>query len=136
MVELIPDTEWAIREWLRTELAGIKSWFGTPKGSPSYPYIEIVGRIGGAPDVYTPLDNPRVSFACWGGPGGGGRELAVNAMRDLVELIHDTEATLLDPETFGYTGTVDSILWTPDDSDPDNSLARYIVDATFAVRSS
>lgn len=131
--ELIPDTEWSLREWLRAELPTIKTWFDVPAGTPTFPLITIGGRIGGAPDAI--LDYPRVSFSVWGGPGGNGRKLARTAMSALVELIQAAENTPLDAETYAYGGTVDSVLWLPDESDSANRLARYVVDVSFTVRS-
>lgn len=131
--ELIPDTEWSLREWLRVKLPTVKVWFDVPSGTPTFPLITIGGRIGGAPDAM--VDNPRLSFSVWGGPGGNGRKLARTAMSALVELVQTCENVPLDAETYAYGGTVDSILWLPDDSDSDNRLARYVVDVSFTVRS-
>jgi hypothetical protein len=134
--EIVPDVEWALREWLRAELPAIKVWLDVPKGTPTFPLIVIGGRIGGAPDRYVPIDQPRVSFSVWGGPGGNGRKLARDVMSLLVDTIVTAESVLLDLNTFSYGAAVESIMWLPDDSDPDNVLARYVVDVTFGVRSS
>ena len=135
MSDLVPDTEWSLREWLRAELPTVKTWFDVPNGTPTFPLITIGGRIGGAPDTDGTLDHPRISFSVWGGPGGNGRKSARETMSALVDLIATAENVPLDAETYAYGGVVDSVLWLPDESDPDNRLARYIVDASFTVRS-
>jgi len=131
--DLIPDTEWSLREWLRAQLPTIKVWFDVPSGTPTFPLITLGGRIGGAPDQI--LDHPRMSFSVWGGPGGNGRKLSRTAMSALVELLNSAENIPLDADTFAYGAVVDSVLWLPDESDPDNRIARYVVDASFTVRS-
>ena len=80
----LTDWEWSLREWLREYFPGEKIWFDPPKGSPTVPMITISGQIGGKPDDYLPIDNPRVSFSVWG-PGGDGRKAAVDLKNDLVE---------------------------------------------------
>lgn len=138
-VEAVVDIEWALREWLRahpTKDAGTKVWLGTPNGTPTFPYIEIVGRIGGTVDDYADVESPRISFAVWGGPGGSGHENAVLAMQWLVRALKGLAGeTLLSEETYGYGASDFTILRADDKSDPSNKLARYIVDATITVRS-
>jgi hypothetical protein len=137
LADLIPDSEWSIRSWLRSELPTVGVYFDPPKGgNVKFPLITIPGRIGGIPDVYLPfLDNPRISFQIWGGTGGGGRDQARQVMSLLAELLVTSENIPLDAQTYAYGATIDLVTWSPDDSDPDNVLARYVLDATLAVRS-
>jgi hypothetical protein len=134
--EILTDEEWALRFWLRAEFGpATKIYFKEPTGTPSFPLVVIWGRIGGAPMAGFPIDQPRVSFHCWGGPGGGGRGLAVQARNKLVTLLNGVADTLLDPTTVAMWATVDSVQWTPDESDESNPLARFTVDATLGIRS-
>lgn len=136
MSDLIPDTEWALREWLRVRLGtGVKVWFDVPSGTPTFPIVTVGGRIGGGPDVSGILDQPRITFAVWGGPGGDGRKLARETMTALVGVLESAENVPLDAATYAYGIVVDSIQWLPDETDRDNRLARYVVDASLAVRS-
>jgi hypothetical protein len=129
----LTDWEWSLREWARDQFPESKVWFEPPKGSPVVPMITISGQIGGKPDDYLPIDNPRVSFSVWGPPGGDGRKAAVDLKNDLVERLRALGGPL-DDETYGFGARIDSVLWAPDRSDPTNVLPRYIVDATLATR--
>jgi hypothetical protein len=59
-----------------------------------------------------------------------------------VDLKNDLVAELqalagqLDSDTYAHGARIDSILWAPDRSDPNNVIPRYIVDATLSVRAS
>jgi hypothetical protein len=131
------DSELAIRDWLRTQTSPtVKVWFDMPKGDPSFPLITIGGRIGGAPDQYVPTDEPRISFQVWGGAmPGQGRQNAIAALGELVTALESVTGLALNASVYAYEARVDSMLWLPDDSDPDNVLARYVVDTTWLIRS-
>jgi hypothetical protein len=96
--------------------------------------ITISGQIGGSPDNYVPVDNPRVSLTVWGPPGGDGRQQAVDLKNDLVEALQDMDNVRLNSDTFAFGARIETVLWAPDRSDPNNVLPRYIVDLTLSVR--
>jgi hypothetical protein len=141
--DVLSDEEWALRAWLRAQTWTVDTFvaMGLPKGPGKFPTVEIVGRIGGGPEAVAPIDRPRVSFGCWGGPGGNGRSLAVTARNDLVGFLHTLEESEIAPATedgpgpYVFTAYDITALWVPDETDPNNPLARYVVDATLAVRS-
>jgi hypothetical protein len=130
------DWEWSFREWLRATFPEDKVWFDPPRGTPSVPMITITGQIGGRPHDYLPIDNPRTSLTVWGPPGGDGRKAAVDLKNDLVEALMELNNELLDDDAFAFGARVDSILWAPERSDPNNVIPRYIVDLTLSVRAS
>lgn len=137
MTEVIPDTEWALRGYLRAQLGStVKVWLDKPKGTPAFPMVVIVGRIGGGPDPYVPVDAPRISLEVWGSPGGDGRKTARDTMSALVDVLHRLEGEALDAGTVAYGASDIKVVWMPDRSDPDNVIPRYVVDATVFVRSS
>ena len=127
------DWEWSLREWLRAIFPDEKVWFDPPRGTPSAPMITISGQIGGGPDNYVPVDNPRVSFTIWGPPGGDGRQQAVDLKNDIVEELRALGGNL-DLDTYAFGARIDQVLWAPDRSDPNNVIPRYIVDALLSVR--
>ena len=129
----LPDWEWSLREWLRTTFPDDKIWFDPPKGTPSVPMITFSGQIGGRPDADMPIDYPRTSISIWGPPGGDGRKAAVDLKNELVDALSGLSGNL-DGETYGFGARIDSVLWAPDRSDPNNVIPRYIVDVSLAVR--
>jgi hypothetical protein len=132
----VADVEWAMRTWLRIQAGpSIKIWLGQPQGDPTFPMIVINGRLGGSPDLDVPLDQPRMTFDCWGPPGGGGRKQALDAMRVLVTSLTGIENTVLDADTFAYGAYDITVRWAPDATDPDNVIPRYVVDASLTLRS-
>ena len=131
----LPDWEWSLREWLRNHFPDDKIWFDPPKGSPVVPMITLSGQIGGQPDADMPIDNPRASFSIWGPPGGDGRKAAVDLKNELIDRLRGMGGDL-DGEAYGFGARIDSVLWAPDRSDPNNVIPRYIVDATLSFRAS
>jgi hypothetical protein len=130
------DAEWALRSYLRTVLgSGIKVWLGQPQGTPTLPMVVITGRLGGGPDLYIPLDDPRVSFDCWGPAGGNGRKAAVDTKRALITALAGMDGVKLDADTLCYGAYEITDRWAPDDTDPDNVIPRYVVDASLTLRS-
>lgn len=132
----VSDADWAFRTYLRATLGPtIGVWSAKPKGTPSFPMIIINGRLGGGPEPGIPMDNPRLSFDVWGEASGNGRRQAVVAMKALVGALGDLDNEMLDPETYGFGAYDISVRWLPDESDPDNVLPRYVVDASMTLRS-
>lgn len=134
--EIIPDTEWALREWLRTELPAVKVYMDPPRGgNATFPMITLGGRLGGGLDSTRSMDQPFISFSVWGSPGGAGRAQAQQTVSLLAEAIEGADNIDITPDVHLYGGRVDNLSWRPDDSDPDNVIPRYVLDATFGVRS-
>lgn len=139
ITEVFPDTEGAMRAWLRSHtavsaLVGARVFFGIPKKNPTFPLI-TVQRIGGGDDVSdAPLDIALLQIDCWGeidASGNGvkaGATALVNAVRTALRAVGtDTQLTT------GVTAhgvNVESVLWLPD---PDNDRPRYSVTAEVAA---
>lgn len=113
----LPDTPWAQRVF-----------FGVPKQkTPTMPLL-VVGRIGGGPQFgETPLEDVRLSIDCW----GIAKQQAADTMRALTTAIFDLASTDLDDETVALNGSVDSVVWLPDDT---VGLSRYSVDVTLTLK--
>jgi hypothetical protein len=121
-----PDTEAAVKAAAKAalpELAG-RVFYAVPKGNPTLPLLTVAHISGGPDDGEAPLDVPRLTFSCW----GKNKEDASNLRLALVGWLRSLNSVMLDPTTFCYGVTGIFITWQPDDQ-----LARYVVDATFSV---
>lgn len=118
-----PDTEHALRDWLRTRpvltARSVAVHFGIPDAVPSN--LITVGRVGGAPGSI--WDEGRYSFACWGQT----KKAASDTARDLAGLLTIDDPVLIGNGTKIMGATVDLMLWLPA---PDTDRARYIVDVS------
>ena len=136
-VDAFPDTEGAIRGWLRDQVAvravvGNRVFFGVPKAATeaTFPLItvQLVSTIpDGASDA--PLDRALLQIDCWGSidASGNGQKATCSALVNTVRaLLHSiTQPTPMGTVTvFGCN--VESVTWLPD---PANDRPRYSVTA-------
>lgn len=128
------DMEGALRDYLKTvpalsALVGSRVFLGIPSGGTSLPFIQL-SRVGGGPDVLTPLDNAEISFSCWGAK----KEEAANVSAALVSVLESmTAGTELESGLKCGGASVLLWLWSPDTS-TDKPGARYLVDARITVK--
>lgn len=139
-----PDTEGAVRAWLRSApdvsaLVGQRVFFGVPKGATeaTFPLV-VVQRVGGGDDPSeAPVDIALVQLDCWGGidDSGNGRKAQATA---LVNAVRSAAADLRSPITpipnvVLHGVNVESVVWLPD---ADNDRPRYVVTAEVTAISS
>lgn len=130
MTDEYPDTEGAVREWLRTRglpLVGEHVYFGIPTSKPAE--FVTIGRIGGGPVAGSllPLDVARLSLTCW----GSSKKKASDIANAVVSEVRAIEATPFTSGVVGHGGEVDSVLWQPA---ADTDTPRYIVDVTITAQ--
>jgi hypothetical protein len=129
-VETIPDTEGAMRTWLRaqsniTALVGNRVFLGGIPQQTAFPLI-VLHQIGGADDESeAPVDNAVITFQCWAATKASASAVT-RALRASLQSIRG--ATDLDANTRCFGAFVDLTLWQPDPSATINN-ARYIVTA-------
>jgi hypothetical protein len=135
-VDAFPDTEGAIRTWLRaqpavTALVGQRVFFGIPKGATeaTFPLISVQ-LVSTVPDPSeAPIDRALLQIDCWGSldASGNGQKAAATALVNTVRaLLHSiTQPTPMGTVTvFGCN--VESVTWLPD---PTNDRPRYSLSA-------
>lgn len=124
-----PDTEYAVRQWLRTfgdAVVGEAVFFGIPDEVPSK--FVTLGRIGGGPSSgTTPLDGARLSLSAW----GTSKKEAGDIARALVDIFNAVEEEDIGNGVHVYGANVDLLLWQPA---ADTGRPRYIVDVTVHAR--
>lgn len=128
------DCEGPLRDYLRTvasltTLVGQRIFLGIPTGGTSLPFIQL-NRIGGGPDVLTPLDHAEISFSCWGVDKQEAGDVSAALVSVLESLVAGTE---LESGLRCGGASVLLWLWSPDTS-TDKPTARYIVDARISVK--
>ena len=135
-VDQFPDTEGAIRSWLRDQLAvravvGNRVFFGVPKAATeaTFPLV-TVQLVSTVPDPSeAPIDRSLIQIDCWGSldASGNGQKAAATALVNTIRaLCHSiTQPTPMGTVTvFGCN--VESVTWLPD---PTNDRPRYSVTA-------
>lgn len=135
------DVEGGVRSWARansllTPLLGsgttARVFFGVPTSyDPKTNGAALVlYRSGGAPRPgATPLDQPRLTFDCWGASKADAASLAV-AVVEAIERVG--QGTALGASLRAVSASVVmGPLWLPD---PESGTPRYVVDASWTVR--
>lgn len=135
MIGQIVDVEGPIRDWLISQLGGVKVYLGdAPPSKTPVPTWVIPVRIGGGPDLTAAsLDMPLMSFHCYGRT----RKLASDTAHTLANLITvdnvDRPPINIGPLTILYARVTLGPLWQPD-VDAYKDIPRYVVDVTMTVR--
>lgn len=132
-VEVLPDTEGAVRTFLRANAAvaaivGARVFFGVPKGATeaSFPLV-VVQRVGGGDsDSEAPVDEALLQVDCWGSisaESGYGVKATATALKNAVRSAFKSfngGQLVAGVECGGFT--VQSDIWLPD---PENDRPRY-----------
>lgn len=128
------DIEGGLRDYLRTltaltNLVEQRIFLGIPSSGTDFPFIQM-SRVGGGPDLLTPLDNAEISFSCWGADKAEAAEVAAALVSELESLQAGTEIAS------GLKCGGASVLlwlWSPDTS-TDKPTARYVIDARITAK--
>lgn len=126
-VQLFPDTEAAVKTAAKVALPvlGGRVFYSLPE-SYALPVLTVAQVSGGPQNTEAPIEQPRLTFSCW----GKDKLDASDLRRALVGWLRSLTDVQLDDTTWCY-GVADIFAtWQPDD---DARLARYVVDATFTV---
>jgi hypothetical protein len=135
-VDAFPDTEGAIRTWLRaqpavTALVGQRVFFGIPKAATeaTFPLV-TVQLVSTVPDPSeAPVDRSLIQIDCWGSldASGNGQKAAATALVNTIRaLLHSiTQPTPMGTVTV-FGANVESVTWLPD---PTNDRPRYVLTA-------
>jgi hypothetical protein len=135
-VDAFPDTEGAIRSWLRDQLAvravvGNRVFFGVPKAATeaTFPLV-TVQLVSTVPDPSeAPIDRSLIQIDCWGSldASGNGQKAAATALVNTIwALLHSiTQPTPMGTVTV-FGANVESVTWLPD---PANDRPRYVLTA-------
>lgn len=126
-----PDIEYAAKKWAQTDplltpLVAGRVFFAFPAGTPTYPLL-TVAIISGTFDAGVPVALPRLTFDCWGQT----KQQASDLRRALTTALRSLDNVALTPDVHCYETTDIFYTWQPDN---EAKLARYVVDATLAVR--
>lgn len=136
------DAEGAVHEWAlaqpgivsaaRTNTSGRPNiYLGLPNGSPM-PAVSIY-RSGGAPRPFTdvPVDEPRITFDCWGANRADAKALAA-AVVSAAESLNDSAAFMTAAGDRLHSAEVLLWLFRPDQTSQ-KPVPRYVVDIRFAI---
>ena len=131
-----PDTEGALRTWLRSVFDPVRVEVAVPTGAAA---CITFAEVGGAPDVGVPLEHPLISFSCWASydpatKKAGSKKQARDLRDRLLGALTDLgTAGHVDIDVDGVTvrllsAVVINSQWIPDlTTDP--ATPRYVVDA-------
>lgn len=126
-----PNTELAVRDWLRSQASLTDLLGGTAKidldPDPTLPCV-VVYRAGGTTDAYVPLDRALLGFDCWGTERS--RKAAMDLQVALTNCLSGLASEDLNSEVFGYSALVESVLYAPDAG----GRHRYVVTALVTAR--
>lgn len=130
MTQDFPDVEGAVKAAAKVALPSVFGhvFYAVPAGQPGLPLLTVSQISGGPDEGEAPTASIRLTFACW----GANKLEAVTLKRALVSWLRGLNNVNLDPTCFCYGVTFIAETWLPDD---EAQLARYVVDATFTVRS-
>lgn len=127
-----PNTELAVRDWLRTKESLVSLLNGTGQielvADPVLPCVSLY-RAGGTTDSMIPLDRAVIRFDCWGTERS--RAAAMNLQVALVDCLSAMASEPLGEDVFGYNALIESVLWVPDEG----GRSRYVVTALVTTRS-
>lgn len=127
----LPDTELAVRDWLRT-VPAVTSLVGNDSrridvdysGSKDLTHITMF-RSGGAPAEFLPFDDAVMTFLCW----GKGRGSALTLATTLAETLRSTREVALNANAYLRGCQVASTFWNPDE----DGTPRYAVIARITA---
>lgn len=135
-----PNTELAVRNWLRTQqplIALLTAPAATRGLQPTAlidlePHAElpcvVVYRAGGQTDANLPLDRAVLGFDCWG--TSSSRKSAMDLQLALIEALSGMASEPLGTGVHGYHALVESAVWAPDPG----GRSRYVITATVIAR--
>lgn len=132
-----PDTEGALRSWLReqeqlTDLVAKRIFLGVPTNA-TFPLISIQ-QVGGGPQAgEAPVEDALIQFDCWayGREGHWNKVQLAEVKNVLTGLLQAMNNVALDSSTTGYGAKVLSVVATTDQPD---GRPRYIVTAQVTAR--
>lgn len=120
-----PQTEFAVRDWLRT-VPSVLALVGNDvrridvdySGSPDLTHVTMF-RSGGALPEMLPFDDAVMTFLCW----GKGRGSALTLATTLAETLRSTREVPLNSSAYLRGARVESLFWNPSD----DGIPRYAV---------
>jgi hypothetical protein len=125
-----PDSEQAVRLWLRTVIAATTARVDFGAGTDYQPdrdgALITLGQAGGGPDPHTPTDLPVISFTVTAAK----KKQAAAVRTALLNALHTVRNAATAAGTVADARVV-TCLWRPD---PATGTPRYIVDALIAVK--
>ncbi len=127
---MLTDVEGPVKAWAAATL-GLRVFFGKPQSDTSAltgPLV-VLSRIGGGPEQHVPVDQPRLSFACYGRTKAEAATTAAAVVEALWSLQAGTMLGSL--RALGASG-IFGPLWQPEVVGGAEH-PRYIVDATVSV---
>lgn len=130
---VILDVEGAVRLYLRSEdVCAGRVYFGYPTETQTGAFVTL-SRVGGGPipGQEAPIDEARISCACWSATKKG----ASDAAAAVANAFHNLNNLELPGGVFAYGAAVQTVLWAPDPA-AGSASSRYVVDALVTVRGS
>lgn len=129
---LFPNTELAVRDWLRAR-PDVTDLLESTNRVDLEPHTDlpcvVVYRAGGTTDPYLPLDRAILGVDCWGTTRS--RMAAMNLSVAVSTALTNLASENLNDDVFGLTALVESVLYAPSPE----GRHRYAVTTVVTARS-